>query len=464
MRSPAVLFIPASIRSHVLPALYVADLLASDYDVHFAVTSDVLEELVRENGFNVVRNSPYRALVGMEAKFVEYEKKRKVGFWSIAKAHWNGEVATYRRRELDTLIAQLNPVAIILDIFSSTDYLLLAGRHPTIKLLFFNPMLSTYRVNGYPIVSEATWMKAAGQPAHPPQSKSEWMRALKHPAATFIKKLYVRSRQKVLSDSQVPPQNMDLENPFTPMFRQVPELVLAPLEFEFSPAVRQEWQHYLGLCTRPQRHDTELDPQFEALWPTILDRKRAGSQLIYCSFGTFYEGPDKTLLTFIGNLLAALKTFPTVQLVCSVNRFVVETVQARYREMDQLHFFSRVPQLRVLEHADVFITHGGMGSVKEAIEYGVPMLAYPLDLKYDQPGNGLKIEHHGLGLRGNFQFERVDDLRTKLGRLLHEDVFRQNMTTFQSRIAATYSRRENKAMLKKLLNVTTEKNVELVGV
>ena len=36
-----------------------------------------------------------------------------------------------------------------------------------------------------------------------------------------------------------------------------------------------------------------------------------------------------------------------------------------------------VPQLEVLNHADVFFTHGGMGGVHEALSYGVPMVLYP---------------------------------------------------------------------------------------
>ncbi|OLP65294.1 Oleandomycin glycosyltransferase [Bacillus pumilus] len=42
-----------------------------------------------------------------------------------------------------------------------------------------------------------------------------------------------------------------------------------------------------------------------------------------------------------------------------------------------------VPQLEVLEYADVFVTHGGMNSVNEAIHYHVPMVVIPHDK--DQP-------------------------------------------------------------------------------
>ena len=40
--------------------------------------------------------------------------------------------------------------------------------------------------------------------------------------------------------------------------------------------------------------------------------------------------------------------------------------------------YSYVPQLEVLQHTDLFITHGGMNSVNEAMYYGVPMLVMPV--------------------------------------------------------------------------------------
>jgi len=36
-----------------------------------------------------------------------------------------------------------------------------------------------------------------------------------------------------------------------------------------------------------------------------------------------------------------------------------------------------VPQLEVLKRADVFITHGGMNSLNEALYFGVPVIVVP---------------------------------------------------------------------------------------
>ena len=56
-----------------------------------------------------------------------------------------------------------------------------------------------------------------------------------------------------------------------------------------------------------------------------------------------------------------------------------------------------MPQIEVLSHADVFLTHCGMNSVNEALSLGVPMVAMPF--MNDQLTNGRRIEELGVGKR-----------------------------------------------------------------
>lgn len=44
---------------------------------------------------------------------------------------------------------------------------------------------------------------------------------------------------------------------------------------------------------------------------------------------------------------------------------------------DNIYAYSYVPQIEVLSHADVFLTHCGMNSINEALCFGVPMVAMP---------------------------------------------------------------------------------------
>jgi len=57
--------------------------------------------------------------------------------------------------------------------------------------------------------------------------------------------------------------------------------------------------------------------------------------------------------------------------------------------------YSFVPQIEVLQHADVFLTHCGMNSVNEAMTYGVPMVAMPFI--NDQISNAKRIAELEIG-------------------------------------------------------------------
>jgi MGT family glycosyltransferase len=70
--------------------------------------------------------------------------------------------------------------------------------------------------------------------------------------------------------------------------------------------------------------------------------------------------------------------------------------------------YSYVPQLEVLQHTDLFITHGGMNSVNEAMYYGVPMLVMPVI--NDQPLNAAQVEKLKLGKKSRVFFISVTAL------------------------------------------------------
>ena len=58
--------------------------------------------------------------------------------------------------------------------------------------------------------------------------------------------------------------------------------------------------------------------------------------------------------------------------------------------------YSFVPQLEVLDHADVFLTHCGMNSVNEAMSRGVPMVVLPFI--NDQIANAKRLVELGISL------------------------------------------------------------------
>jgi UDP:flavonoid glycosyltransferase YjiC (YdhE family) len=452
---PSILFIPASIRSHIVPSFYIANLLAGEYEITYAVTNDILKELVEANSFKSINITGYKVLVGMEMQYAVTELKMKPTFLNYAKTLKNKDLAKFRKNELKIICEKVNPKAIYIDIFSSTDYILLKGLNYTQNLFFFNPMPSTYRVKNYPIVSDAEFVKTKNFETKYPLPKpnltfKNWILDFKK---SYISKKVYECNIQTLWENNLDISDLAENNEFTIGFKNVPEFVLIPLEFEFSEEVKQPWQHYLGLCTLENRKETELDDEFSSQWPAIL-LNSTRKKIVYCSFGTFYTGPDRTLLSFLENLIEVIESLKDCILIVSVNTYVIQTLQNKISKTENVYFFKRVPQLEVLKHSNVFITHGGMGSIKEAIEYKVPMLVYPLDPHYDQKGNSLKIEYYQLGLRGKFIILEKRNLFPKISELLDKPDYKLNLVNYNKQVKMFYSDSENFKNIKILLNET----------
>jgi len=179
-------------------------------------------------------------------------------------------------------------------------------------------------------------------------------------------------------------------NVVLPDFRQVdlkgvviPEIILCPASFEL-PA-RPAPNHPHVFC-EPSVFLERPKLDFPVTW---IDRSKL---LIYCSFGSqthLYSEKD-ALVEIITRAFAGL---PNVQLLLAIGGQRVPSA-SEYMAPNVL-LCSRVDQLQVLKHASLFISHGGLGSIKEAILAGVPTLILPFS--YDQPINAQRIEFHRLG-------------------------------------------------------------------
>lgn len=110
--------------------------------------------------------------------------------------------------------------------------------------------------------------------------------------------------------------------------------------------------------------------------------------VVLVAFGTFLSARDDLLRTateaaHLGNwrLALAAGSTPIESLGPLPNGVVVS---------------AHLPQIELLQHADVFITHGGNNSVTEACAAGVPMIVLPLST--DQFAAATAIERAGIGI------------------------------------------------------------------
>lgn len=150
---------------------------------------------------------------------------------------------------------------------------------------------------------------------------------------------------------------------------------------------------------REYQPDMEEFPeeQFKFLGPSVYERQaeefeyqKGDRKLVYISLGTVLKGA----VSFFQNCIEAFRG-ENVDVIISVGKqFDIRKLK---NVPENVRIYASVPQIEVLKVADVFVTHGGMNSVSEALVYGVPMVVIPF--VSDQPVNASCIEKLGVGKR-----------------------------------------------------------------
>ncbi len=180
----------------------------------------------------------------------------------------------------------------------------------------------------------------------------------------------------------------------------VPELVMAPRAIDLPSTSRQNGRFYAGSSVDLQRQDPAFD------WRSIDQTK----PLVYCSLGTYsrFYPHSKRLFSALIDALSDSDLQGIIQIgdAARVSDFGPIPPHILLAEF--------VPQLEVLEHASLFVTHGGFGSLREGIMFGVPMIVFPCWL--DQRGNAARVEHHRLGLRGEIATIDAGSMRQLIAR------------------------------------------------
>lgn len=88
---------------------------------------------------------------------------------------------------------------------------------------------------------------------------------------------------------------------------------------------------------------------------------------------------------------------------------------------DHVLAVERVPQLALLDEVDAVVTHGGLGTVSEALMAGKPLVVAPI--RDDQPLIAERVEALGVGVRVRFGRVRAGELAAAIGSVLTDPAF-----------------------------------------
>lgn len=183
-------------------------------------------------------------------------------------------------------------------------------------------------------------------------------------------------------------------------------LVLSSREFQVYEEVFDDTHMFCGYEIYPR--DEPADFPFEAL----DDRP-----LIYIAFGTILHNLSELYQTCFDALgdskyqvVMSLGIHTDVSSLGPVpGNFIVRTY---------------VPQLKLLNRADAFITHGGANSIYESLCSGVPMIVMPQ--VFDEFMGALMVEHSGTGVYMRDPLPAGEDLRETVRQVIEMPHYQEN--------------------------------------
>lgn len=145
--------------------------------------------------------------------------------------------------------------------------------------------------------------------------------------------------------------------------------------------------------------------------PSLFGGERTHTR-VYVSFGSvvwrYYAAEALAALQSLSDSLAGMEK---VSALISLGGARIGAPSVRALAKRNVSVAAHVDQWRVLQDADVFVTHHGLNSTHEAIFHLVPMISYPFF--WDQPALAEKCRQFGLAI------PLTDSLR---GRVSQEDV------------------------------------------
>lgn len=171
-----------------------------------------------------------------------------------------------------------------------------------------------------------------------------------------------------------------------------------------------------------------LDDSYVFIGPSITKRVQAhefpiekllDQKVLYISMGATLQG----LEDFFRTCIEAFRDFEG-KVVLSVGKTTDISKLGSFPENFIVHNY--VPQLEVLQHTDLFITHGGMNSTSEALYYEVPLIVIPQTA--DQPLVANRLEELQAGYRIDPYGVSVQKLQEAVQTVLSNPSYRENAT------------------------------------
>lgn len=418
----SILFAPLPEEGNLFPTFALArSLMARGYKVRYLVPADC-EDLIRAQGFEFVPLFPDlfpRGLAEAQRRSLQQAGSLKEVLRALRAiaAHSRAFLDRWLDGSADRLLAELAPDMVIA--YALKPLFALTAYKAGIPALLVSGVIANARQRGVPpitspLIPTGTW-------ANRLRIELEWeitlgRRALRQALMTLagIHEPYERTLRKAAKQAGFPADRVLWDTALPPTL-SIPELVICPLALDFP---HEEM---------PERYFVEPSIDLQRSQPDFpWERLDPSKKLIYCALGSqTHRSPATARVLSAG--IEAVRTREDWQLVVAASQDPerLDLPEAAPSTV----VVKSAPQLKLLERAHLMITHGGTGSLREAIFFGVPMIV--MSHMRDHVGNAARIAYHGLGIREDPGKVTAEGLRRAIEQVLADEEMRRRVDAMQ---------------------------------
>ena len=420
-----IVFLTVGITSHVNAYSRIAKQLTDrGHDVAFLSPRDEVRETVESRGFSFFLLEDEQALLAFTEKtpqpgktlpllnllyripivsglmpYLAWRTKRRQG-----RALYDHITSS---DELERSLKQLQPDLVL--IAYELAHHVIRANSLGVPLVLLQTHVSTRQAPNVPIL-ESDYIPTE-EADSPDRAAATWKRVYLRRRVRFgLERLYLGGRDVMSALKELARRTgLDFEREVEYLsqwsflhFSQLPTLYLSAYEFDF-PLPDGDKRNFVGPQVLLDRQEpATVSKEEDTVVKIMQDARRQGRQLLYCAMGTWRGNHDVGLLNRITRAVADQPNWVLLlSLGGNLQPSELEPLPAN------VHVFRNLPQLHVLEQADVAITHGGIATINECILAGVPMLIYSNGF-LDRNGNAARVFFHGLGLRGDARRDSAD--------------------------------------------------------
>jgi hypothetical protein len=342
-----------------------------------------------------------------------------------------------RKNELQILIQKLQPRVIFLDEFCYFDYVILSSLSTNLNIYLLQGKMGMYYNTKNPPGNFYSFPNRF--------TKYLWKFNLIKNRLKRIKRNFIFAGQtleglskKILKVEQVSTTvKLNYNKIFAPSFIGVPELLMYPPEFDFPDNTLMAWQQYLPASVELERKEIISDNLKNFIENRNLDPTNL---IIYCSLGTLTDIHllQKNLkMEFIHKCVQIAANNPNYFFIISSGDDLKKDVYDQILT-DNVLMLNFVPQLFILNKADLFLTHGGQKSVFEGIYTETPMMVFPLNNKWDQNGAAARVVYHNIGIKANIT-DSILKIEAQISKLLTDQSYKESIAEMAKKIKQKYT-------------------------